>query len=118
MYSIYYTVQVFSGIIGWSCVLQVANFVLIPYRWWRKGTDQEGYEPLLEQTQLEHRRLDLETRIEEYESDVRALKDNHVMLDDGEKKDAVFSEICNLDCQIFQLKAELATVVSLLSAYD
>jgi hypothetical protein len=49
---------------------------------------------------------------------VRALKDNHVMLDDGEKKDAVFSEICNLDCQIFQLKAELATVVSLLSAYD
>ena len=70
---------------------------------------------MLEQTQLEHRRLDLETRIEEYESDVRALKDNHVMLEDGEKKDAVF---CNLDCQIFQLKAELATVVSLLSAYD
>ena len=78
----------------------------------------EGYEPLLEQTQLEHRRQDIETGIEELESDVRALKDNHVMLEDGEKKDAVFSEICNLDCQIFQLKAELATVVSLLSAYD
>jgi hypothetical protein len=93
-------------------------FVLIHYRWWRKGSDQEGYEPLLEQTQLEHRRLDLETRIEEYESDVRALKDNHVMLEDGEKKDAIFSEICSLDSQIFQLKSELATVISLLSAYD
>jgi hypothetical protein len=93
-------------------------FVLIRYRWWRTSTDQEGYEPLLEQTQLEHRKLDLETRIEEYESDVRALKDNHVMLEDGEKKDAIFSEICNLDCQIFQLKSELSTVVSLLSAYD
>jgi len=91
---------------------------LIHYRWWRKGSDQEGYEPLLEQTQLEHRRLDLETRIEEYESDVRALKDNHVMLEDGEKKDAIFSEICSLDSQIFQLKSELATVISLLSAYD
>ena len=73
---------------------------------------------MLEQVQLEHRKLDLEGRIEEYESQVQALKDNHVMLDDGEKKDAVFSEICNLDCQIFQLKSELATVVSLLSAYD
>jgi len=62
--------------------------------------------------------LDLEGRIEEYESQVQALKDNHVMLDDGEKKDAVFSEICNMDCQIFQLKAELADVVSLLSAYE
>ncbi len=91
---------------------------LIHYRWWRKDTDQEGYEPLLEQTQLEHRKLDLESRIEEYEADVRALKNNHVMLEEGEKKDAVFSEICNLDCQIFQLKSELATVVSLLSAYD
>jgi hypothetical protein len=93
-------------------------FVLFRYRWWRKDTDQEGYEPLLEQTQLEHRKLDLESRIEEYEADVRPLKDNHVMLEEGEKKDAVFSEICNLDCQIFQLKSELATVVSLLSAYD
>ena len=73
---------------------------------------------MLEQVQLEHRKLDLEGRIEEYESQVQALKDNHVMLDDGEKKDAVFSEICNMDCQIFQLKAELATVVSLLSAYE
>ncbi len=91
---------------------------MIRYRWWRKHTDQEGTEPLLEQTQLEHRKLDLEGRIEGYEAEVQALKDNHVMLDDGEKKDAVFSEICNLDCQIFQLKAELATVVSLLSAYD
>ncbi len=91
---------------------------LICYRWWRKSTDQEGYEPLLEQTQLEHRRQDIETRIEELESDVRALKDNHVMLEDGDKKDAIFSEICSLDSQIFQLKSELATVNSLLFAYD
>ena len=73
---------------------------------------------MLEQTQLEHRRLDIETRIEELESDVRALKDNHVMLEHGEKKDVIFSEICGLDSQIFQLKSELATVNSLLSAYD
>jgi hypothetical protein len=91
---------------------------LVRYRWWRKHTDQEGTEPLLEQMQLEHRKLDLEVRIEDYEAEVQALKDNHVMLEDGEKKDAVFSEICNLDCQIFQLKAELATVVSLLPAYE
>ena len=91
---------------------------MIRYRWWRKHTDQEGTEPLLEQMQLEHRKLDLEGRIEDYEAEVQALKDNHVMLDDGEKKDAVFSEICNMDCQIFQLKAELATMVSLLSAYE
>ncbi len=73
---------------------------------------------MLEQMQLEHRKLDLESRIEDYEAQVQALKDNHVMLDDGDKKDAVFSEICNMDCQIFQLKAELATVISLLSAYE
>jgi hypothetical protein len=78
----------------------------------------EDQEPLLEQTQLEHGSLDIETRIEELESDVRNLKDNHVMLEDGDKKDAIFSEICGLDSQIFQLKAELATVNSLLSAYD
>ncbi len=66
----------------------------------------------MEQTQLEHRRLDIEARIEELESDVRNLKDNHVMLEDGDKKDAIFSEICGLDSQIFQLKAELATVNS------
>jgi hypothetical protein len=77
----------------------------------------EDQEPLLEQTRLEHRKLDIETRIGELESDVRNLKDNHVMLEDGDKKDAIFSEICGLDSQIFQLKAELATVNSLLSAY-
>ncbi len=77
----------------------------------------EDQEPLLEQTRLEHRKLDIETRIEQLESDVRNLKDNHVMLEDGDKKDAIFSEICGLDSEIFQLKAELATVNSLLSSY-
>jgi hypothetical protein len=77
----------------------------------------EDQEPLLEQTWLEHRRLDIETRIEQLESDVRNLKSNHVMLEDGGKKDAIFSEICGLDSEIFQLKAELATVNSLLSSY-
>ncbi len=77
----------------------------------------EDQEPLLKQTRLEHQKLDIETRIEELESDVRNLKDNHVMLEDGDKKDAIFSEICGLDSQIFQLKAELATMNSLLSSY-
>ena len=73
---------------------------------------------MLEQMQLENRKSDLEGRIEDYVGQVQALKDNHVMLDAGEKKDVVFSEIFSMDCQIFQLKAELATVVSLLSAYE
>ncbi len=77
----------------------------------------EDQEPLLEQTRLEHRRLDIETRIEQLESDVRNLKSDHVMLEDGDKKDAIFSEICGLDSEISQLKAELATVNSLLSSY-
>ncbi len=38
---------------------------------------------MLEQMQLEHRKLDLGGRIEDYEAQVQALKDNHVMLDDG-----------------------------------
>jgi hypothetical protein len=77
----------------------------------------EDQEPLLEQTRLEHRKVDIETRIEQLESDVRSLKSDHVMLEDGYKKDAIFSEICGLDNEIFQLKAELATVNSLLSSY-
>ncbi len=75
----------------------------------------EDQEPLLEQTRLEHRKVDIETRIEQLESDVRSLKSDHVMLEDGAKK--IFSEICGLDSEIFQLKAELATVNSLLSSY-
>ena len=77
----------------------------------------EDQEPLLEQTRLEHRRLDIETRIEQLESDVRSLKDNHVMLEDGDKKDAIFSAICGLDSEISQLKSELAIVNGLLSSY-
>ncbi len=46
----------------------------------------EDQEPLLEQTRLEHRRLDIETRIEQLESDVRSLKSDHVMLEEGAKK--------------------------------
>ncbi len=92
-------------------------FSLIRYRWYRQSRNLEDQEPLLEQTRLEHRRLDIETRIEQLESDVRSLKSDHVMLEDGAKKDSILSEICGLDNEIFQLKAELATVNSLLSSY-
>jgi hypothetical protein len=51
------------------------------------------------------------------EADVLYLRSDYVFLEDGEKKDAVFSAICGLDCEISQLKAELATVNSLLSSY-
>jgi hypothetical protein len=77
----------------------------------------EDYEPLLEQTRLEHRKVDLETRIEHLEADVLYLRSDYVFLEDGEKKDAIFSAICGLDSEIFRLKAELATVNSLLSSY-
>ncbi len=49
---------------------------------------------------------------------MRSLKSDHVMLEDRAKKDSIFSEICGLDSEIFQLKAELATVNSLLSSYQ
>jgi hypothetical protein len=94
IFNLVFIMVMFVGLVFYKLLI----FALVRYRWWRKHTDQEGTEPLLEQVQLEHRKLDLEGRIEGYEAEVRALKDNHVMLDDGEKKDAVFSEICNLDC--------------------
>ncbi len=77
----------------------------------------EDKEPLLEQTRLEHRKVDLETRIKYLEADVLHLRSDYVFLEDEEKKDAIFSAICGLDSEIFQLKAELATVESLLSSY-
>jgi hypothetical protein len=45
------------------------------------------------------------------------LRSDYVFLEDGEKKDAIFSAICGLDSEIYQLKAELPTVNSLLSSY-
>jgi hypothetical protein len=100
-----------------SVFYKLGNFLLICYRWFRQSRNLEDQEPLLEQTRLEHRKVDIETRIEQLESDVRSLKSDHVMLEDGAKKDSIFSEICGLDSEIFQLKAELATVNSLLSSY-
>ncbi len=85
-------------------------FFFICYRWYRQSRNLEDQEPLLEQTRLEHRKVDIET-------DVRSLKSDHVMLEEGAKKDSIFSEICGLDSEIYQLKAELATVNSLLSSY-
>ncbi len=67
----------------------------------------EDQEPLLERMRLEHQKADLETRIEH----------DYVFLEDGEKKDAVFSAICGLDSEISQLKAELAAVNNLLISY-
>ena len=90
---------------------------LICYRWFRQSRNLEDQEPLLEQTRLEHQKVDLETRIEYLEADVLHLRSDYVFMEDGEKKDAIFSSICGLDSEIFQLKAELATVNSLLSSY-
>ncbi len=90
---------------------------LIYYRWFRQSRNLEDQEPLLEQMRLEHRKVDLETRIEHLEADVLYLRSDYVFLEDGEKRDAMFSAICGLDSEIFQLKAELATVNSLLSSY-
>ena len=111
--------------IGFSCIIGTIRGVvyyellifLICYRWYRQSRNLEDQEPLLEQTRLEHRKVDLETRIEHLEADVLYLRSDYVFLEDGEKKDAIFSSICGLDSEIFQLKAELATVNSLLSSY-
>ncbi len=66
---------------------------------------------------LKHQKADLETRIEHLEADVRYLRSDYLFLDDGDKKDAMFSAICGLDSEIFQLKSELACVISQLSCY-
>ena len=78
---------------------------------------EEDQEPLLERMRLEHLKADLETRIEHLEADVRYLRSDYLFLDDGDKKDAMFSAICGLDSEISQLKSELACVISQLSCY-
>jgi hypothetical protein len=66
---------------------------------------------------LEHQKADLETRIDHLEADVRYLRSDYLFLEDGDKKDAMFSTICGLDSEIYQLKSELASVNSQLSSY-
>jgi hypothetical protein len=66
---------------------------------------------------LEHQKADLETRIDHLEADVRYLRSDYLFLEDGVKKDAMFSTICGLDSEIYQLKSELASVNSQLSSY-
>ncbi len=66
---------------------------------------------------LEHQKADLETRNEHLEADVMYLRSDYVFLEDGEKKDIIFSMICGLDSEICQLKSELAIVNGLLSSY-
>jgi hypothetical protein len=78
---------------------------------------EEDQEPLLERMRLEHQKADLETRIDHLEADVRYLRSDYLFLDDGAKKDAMFSTICGLDSEIYQLKSELASVNSQLSSY-
>ncbi len=106
------TIGTISGFVCYELLI-----FLICYRWYRQSRNLEDQEPLLEQTRLEHRKVDLETRIEYLEADVLHLRSDYVFLEDGKKKDAIFSSICGLDSEIFQLKAELATVNSLLSSY-
>jgi hypothetical protein len=91
---------------------------IICYRWFRRSQNlEEDQEPLLERMRLEHQKADLETRIEHLEADVLYLRSDYVFLEDGEKKDAIFSTICGLDSEISQLKSELAIVNGLLSSY-
>ncbi len=78
---------------------------------------EEDQEPLLERMRLEHQKADLETRIKHLEADVMYLRSDYVFLDDGEKKDAMFSTICGLDSEICQLKFELASVNMQLSSF-
>ena len=78
---------------------------------------EEDQEPLLERMRLEHQKADLETRIEHLEADVMYLRSDYVFMEDGEKKDAVFSTICGLDGEIYQLKSELASLNMQLSYY-
>jgi hypothetical protein len=78
---------------------------------------EEDQEPLLERMRLEHQKADLETRLEFLEADVMYLRSDYVFMEDGEKKDIVFTTICGLDSEIAQLKSKLAIVNGLLSSY-
>jgi hypothetical protein len=92
--------------------------VIICYRWFRRSQNlEEDQEPLLERMRLEHKKADLETRLGFLEADVAYLRSDYLFLNDGEKKDAMFARICGLDCEIQQLKSELASVNSQLSYY-
>ncbi len=75
---------------SWFFVILYFISCLICYRWYRQSRNLEDQEPLLEQTRLEHRKVDLETRIEHLEADVLYLRSDYVFLEDGEKKDAIF----------------------------
>ena len=117
--SVLYNLIYFGRIVVFLAVPYFFKLVifLIRYRWFRRSQNLEDQEPLLERTRLEHQKADLETRIEHLEADVLYLRSDYVFLEDGEKKDAIFSAICGLDSEISQLKAELAAVNSLLSSY-
>jgi hypothetical protein len=117
---LYYIFLIFFGrfvvFLSRFCIFKLL-ISTICYRWFRRSRDLEDQEPLLERMRLEHQKADLETRIEHLEADVRYLRSDYLFLEDGDKKDAMFSTICGLDSEISQLKSELASVNSQLSSY-
>ena len=83
------------------------------YRWFaRKSAAKEDEEPLIDEEleRLYEEKLRLQNSIIEEEQKNEGLKSEHVLLNEGADKDAIFGEICERDYRIFLLKEKLSEI--------
>ena len=83
------------------------------YRWFaRRSAAKEDEEPLIDEEleRLYDEKLHLQNSISEEESKNEALKAEHVLLNEGADKDAVFGDIVERDYRIFLLKEKLRDI--------
>ena len=83
------------------------------YRWFaRKSAAKEDEEPLIDEElqRLCEEKSILIQRISDEETKNESLKAEHVLLNEGADKDAVFGDICERDYRIFILKEKLSEI--------
>jgi predicted RNase H-like nuclease (RuvC/YqgF family) len=83
------------------------------YRWFaRRSAAKEDEEPLIDEEleRLYEQKLHLQNSISEEETKNEALKAEHVMLNEGADKDAVFGDIVERDYRIFLMKEKLRDI--------
>ena len=83
------------------------------YRWFaRKSAAKEDEEPLIDEEleRLYEEKLLLIQSISDEETKNEGLKAEHVLLNEGADKDAVFGDICERDYRIFLLNEKLSEI--------
>ena len=83
------------------------------YRWFaRRSAAKEDEEPLIDEEleKLYEEKLHLQNSISEEETKNEALKAEHVLLNEGADKDAVFGDIVERDYRIFLMKEKLRDI--------